>query len=72
MPAIFSQHPRATTCYLLFELALRPDLHWEDLDLAIETSNIWRANSGGLTALPTKTPSSERRIALPTPCLCSL
>jgi len=31
-----------------------------------------RTNSGGLTALPTKTKCSERRIALPTPCLRSL
>ncbi|CAG7640543.1 hypothetical protein SBRY_30440 [Actinacidiphila bryophytorum] len=31
-----------------------------------------RTNSSGLTALPTKTQSSERRIALPTPCLRSL
>ena len=31
-----------------------------------------RTNSSGLTALPTKTQSSERRIALPTECLHSL
>ncbi|MEU7385009.1 site-specific integrase, partial [Streptomyces sp. NPDC042207] len=51
-------------------------LRWEDLDLAGGTANIrrtlQRTNSGGLTPLPTKTKSSERRIALPTPCLRSL
>ncbi|AVH58231.1 MULTISPECIES: tyrosine-type recombinase/integrase [Streptomyces] len=68
----------------LFELALRTGLRkgellglrWEDLDLAGGTASIrrtlQRTNSGGLTALPTKTQSSERRIALPTPCLRSL
>lgn len=68
----------------LFELALRTGLRkgellglrWEDLDLVGGTASIrrtlQRTNSGGLTALPTKTESSERRIALPTPCLRSL
>ncbi len=68
----------------LFELALRTGLRkgellglrWEDLDLAGGTASIrrtlQRTNSSGLTALPTKTQSSERRIALPTPCLRSL
>ncbi|WP_329138319.1 site-specific integrase [Streptomyces sp. NBC_01476] len=68
----------------LFELALRTGLRkgellglrWEDLDLAGATASIrrtlQRTNSGGLTALPTKTESSERRIALPTECLRSL
>ncbi|MEV7103934.1 tyrosine-type recombinase/integrase [Streptomyces atroolivaceus] len=68
----------------LFELALHTGLRkgellglrWEDLDLAGGTASIrrtlQRTNSGGLTALPTKTQSSEQRIALPTPCLCSL
>ncbi|WP_328697074.1 tyrosine-type recombinase/integrase [Streptomyces sp. NBC_00342] len=68
----------------LFELALRTGLRkgellglrWEDLDLASGTASIrrtlQRTNSGGLTALPTKTQSSERRIAVPTPCLRSL
>lgn len=46
------------------------------LDLADGTASIprtlQRTNSGGLTTLPTKTQSSERRIALPTPCLHSL
>ncbi|MGW5611642.1 tyrosine-type recombinase/integrase [Streptomyces sp. NPDC003753] len=68
----------------LFELALRTGLRkgellglrWEDLDLAGGLASIrrtlQRTNSGGLTALPTKTMSSERRIALPTPCLRSL
>ncbi|MGO4429040.1 tyrosine-type recombinase/integrase, partial [Streptomyces sp. MCAF7] len=68
----------------LFELALHTGLRkgellglrWEDLDLTGGTASIRRTlqriNSGGLTALPTKTKSSERRIALPTPCLRSL
>ena len=68
----------------LFELALRTGLRkgellglrWEDLDLASGTASIrrtlQRTNSAGLTALPTKTHSSERRIALPTECLYSL
>lgn len=68
----------------LFELALHTGLRtgellglrWEDLNLAGGTASIrrtlQRTNSGGLTALPTKTQSSERRIALPTPCLHSL
>ena len=68
----------------LFELALRTGLRkgellglrWEDLDLANATASIrrtlQRTNSAGLTALPTKTHSSERRIALPTECLHSL
>ncbi len=70
--------------HALFELALHTGLRkgellglrWEDLDLAGGTASIrrtmQRTNSGGLTALPTKTKSSERRIALPTPCLRSL
>lgn len=68
----------------LFELALRTGLRkgellglrWEDLDLAGGTASIrrtlQRTNSQGLTALPTKTQSSERRIALPTECRRSL
>jgi integrase len=68
----------------LFELALHTGLRkgellglrWEDLDLAGGTASIrrtlQRTNSNGLTALPTKTKSSERRIALPTPCQRSL
>ncbi len=68
----------------LFELAQRTGLRkgellglrWEDLDLAGGTTSIrrtlQRTNSGGLTALPTKTQSSERCIALPTECLHSL
>ncbi|WP_406178043.1 tyrosine-type recombinase/integrase [Streptomyces sp. NBC_00996] len=68
----------------LFELALHTGLRkgellglrWEDLDLTGGTVSIrrtlQRTNSGGLTALPTKTQSSERRISLPTPCLRSL
>jgi integrase len=70
--------------HALFELALRTGLRkgellglrWEDLDLARGTASIrrtlQRTNTAGLTALPTKTQSSERRIALPTPCLRSL
>ena len=68
----------------LFELALHTGLRkgellglrWEDLDLTGGTASIrrtlQRTNTAGLTALPTKTQSSERRIALPTPCLRSL
>ncbi|QIY68792.1 tyrosine-type recombinase/integrase [Streptomyces sp. RLB1-33] len=68
----------------LFELALHTGLRkgellglrWEDLDLTGGTASIRRTlrrtNTAGLTALPTKTQSSERRIALPTPCLHSL
>ena len=68
----------------LFELALHTGLRkgellglrWEDLNLASGTASIrrtlQRTNSTGLTALPTKTRSSERRIALPTECLHSL
>ena len=68
----------------LFELALRTGLRkgellglrWEDLDLTGGTASIrrtlQRTNSAGLTALPTKTHTSERRIALPTECLHSL
>ncbi|RMB81842.1 site-specific integrase [Streptomyces shenzhenensis] len=70
--------------HALFGLALRTGLRkgellglrWEDLDLVGGLASIrrtlQRTNSGGLTALPTKTKSSERRIALPTPCLRSL
>ncbi|WP_234331178.1 tyrosine-type recombinase/integrase [Streptomyces sp. NRRL F-4474] len=70
--------------HALLELALHTGLRkgellglrWEDLDLASGTASIrrtlQRTNSSGLTALPTKTQSSERRIALPTPCLRSL
>jgi integrase len=51
-------------------------LRWGDLDLTGGTASIrrtlQRTNTAGLTALPTKTQSSERRIALPTPCLRSL
>ncbi|MET7686032.1 site-specific integrase [Streptomyces sp. NPDC005423] len=68
----------------LFELALHTGLRkgellglrWEDLNLTGGTASIrrtlQRTNSSGLTALRTKTQSSERRIALPTPCLRSL
>jgi len=68
----------------LFELALRTGLRkgellglrWEDLDLTGGTASVrrtlQRTNSSGLTALPTKTQSSERRIALPGECLHSL
>ncbi|MFC9063045.1 tyrosine-type recombinase/integrase, partial [Streptomyces sp. NPDC057074] len=69
---------------LLFELALHTGLRkgellglrWEDLNLDGGTASIrrtlQRTNSSDLTAIPTKTQSSERRIALPTPCLRSL
>ncbi|MBV6697365.1 site-specific integrase [Kitasatospora aureofaciens] len=67
----------------MFELALHTGLRkgellglrWEDLDLAGGTASIrrtlQRTNSSSLTALPTKTQSSERRSA-PTPCPRSL
>ncbi|MDH6123944.1 site-specific integrase [Kitasatospora sp. GP82] len=70
--------------HALFELALHTGfrkgellgLRWENLDLTGGTASIrrtlQRTNTGGLVALPTKTQSSERRIALPTPCLRSL
>lgn len=68
----------------MFELALHTglrkgellSLRWEDLDLTGGTVSIrrtlQRTNTAGLTALPTKPRSSERRIALPTPCRHSL
>ncbi|MFD4874671.1 tyrosine-type recombinase/integrase [Streptomyces sp. NPDC058420] len=68
----------------LFELALRTGLRkgkllglrWEDLDLNAGTATIrhtlQRTNGSGLTTLPTKTISSERRIALPASCVASL
>jgi integrase len=68
----------------LFELALRTGLRkgellglrWDDLDLESGTASIrrtlQRTSSRGLTTLPTKTASSERRIALPTECIRSL
>ncbi|WP_327724780.1 site-specific integrase [Streptomyces europaeiscabiei] len=70
--------------HALFELALHTGLrkgellglHWEDLDLDTGTAAIRRTlqriSAGGLTALPTKTRASERRIALPTRCAQSL
>ncbi|MFE6054225.1 tyrosine-type recombinase/integrase, partial [Kitasatospora sp. NPDC056446] len=70
--------------HALFELALRTGLRkgellglrWEDLDHVNGTASIrrtlQRTRSGGLTTLPTKTVSSERRIALPASCLLSL
>ncbi|MBC9730900.1 site-specific integrase [Streptomyces sp. TRM68367] len=68
----------------LFELALRTGLRkgellglrWEDLDLNSGTATIrrtlQRTTSRGLATLPTKTISSERRIALPASCITSL
>ncbi|WP_089106924.1 tyrosine-type recombinase/integrase [Streptomyces hyaluromycini] len=68
----------------LFELALRTGLRkgellglrWEDLNLDAGTATIrrtlQRTRTGGLTTLPTKTISSERRIALPVSCVASL
>ncbi|MEV6738569.1 site-specific integrase [Streptomyces sp. NPDC051104] len=68
----------------LFELALHTGLRkgellglrWEDLDLDGGTASIrrtlQRTTSRGLATLPTKTISSERRIALPAPCVTSL
>ncbi|MGA5642809.1 tyrosine-type recombinase/integrase [Streptomyces cinereoruber] len=68
----------------LFELALRTGLRkgellglrWEDVDLNGGTASIrrtlQRTRTAGLTTLPTKTISSERRIALPAACVASL
>ncbi|KOV57494.1 tyrosine-type recombinase/integrase [Streptomyces sp. MMG1121] len=68
----------------LFELALRTGLRkgellglrWEDLNLDAGTATIrrtlQRTRTGGLTTLPTKTISSERRIALSASCVTSL
>ena len=68
----------------LFELALRTGLRkgellglrWEDVDLDAGTASIrrtlQRTTSRGLATLPTKTISSERRIALPASCVASL
>ncbi|WP_030238524.1 tyrosine-type recombinase/integrase [Streptomyces sp. NRRL S-350] len=70
--------------HALFELALRTGLRkgellglrWEDLDLDASTASIrrtlQRTRTGGPTTLPTKTISSERRIALPVACVTSL
>ncbi|WP_079406601.1 tyrosine-type recombinase/integrase [Streptomyces sp. 3211] len=70
--------------FALYELALRTGLRkgellglqWEDLDLRKGTASIrrtlQRTQTGGLTALPTKTRASERRIALPSECIHSL
>ncbi|MGW2038340.1 tyrosine-type recombinase/integrase [Streptomyces virginiae] len=70
--------------FALYELALRTGLRkgellglqWEDLDLHGGTASIRRTlqhtQTGGLTALPTKTRASERRIALPGECIRSL
>ncbi|MFL9683668.1 MULTISPECIES: tyrosine-type recombinase/integrase [unclassified Streptomyces] len=70
--------------HALYELALRTGLrkgellglHWEDLDFdtgaASISRSLQRTRTGGLTALPTKTRASERRIALPTGCVQSL
>ncbi len=78
--AAAQSHRHAT----LFELALRTGLRkgellglrWEDLDLDGGTATIrrtlQRTNSKGLATLPTKTLSSERRIALPASCITSL
>ncbi|CAM5278282.1 Site-specific integrase OS=Streptomyces alboniger OX=132473 GN=CP975_29685 PE=4 SV=1 [Streptomyces alboniger] len=68
----------------LFELALHTGLRkgellglrWEDLNLDTGTAAIrrtlQRTSTSGLTALPTKTRASERRIVLPARCLQSL
>ena len=70
--------------HALFDLALHTGLRkgellglrWEDLDLDAGTAAIrrtlQRTSTGGLTTLPTKTRTSERRIALPTRCVQSL
>ncbi|MEV0734820.1 tyrosine-type recombinase/integrase [Streptomyces sp. NPDC050549] len=78
------QASKTDRLHALYELALRTGLrkgellglHWEDLDLDAGTVSIRRSlqrtRTGGLTALPTKTRASERRIALPTECVHSL
>ncbi|MBA4863259.1 site-specific integrase [Streptomyces sp. PSKA54] len=68
--------------HALFELALRTGLRkgellglrWTDLDggTASIRRTLQRTTGRGLTTLPTKTTSSERRITLPTGCLRSL
>ncbi|MDX3753819.1 tyrosine-type recombinase/integrase [Streptomyces sp. AK08-02] len=80
----FLDAARADRVHALYELALRTGLrkgellglHWEDLDLNSGTATIrhslQRTRTGGLTHLPTKTRTSERRIALPTECINSL
>ncbi|WP_405016963.1 site-specific integrase [Kitasatospora sp. NBC_00070] len=81
---VFLSAAQGHRLHALFELALRTGLRkgellglrWEDLDLTGGTASVrrtlQRTRTGGLTTLPTKTTSSERRIALPTPCLRSL
>lgn len=78
------QAAKTDRLHALYELALRTGLrkgellglHWEDLDLDAGTASIRRSlqrtRTGGLTALPTKTRASERRIALPTECVNTL
>ncbi|MFG2999362.1 tyrosine-type recombinase/integrase [Streptomyces sp. NPDC048340] len=75
---------RGHRLHALFELALHTGLRkgellglrWEDLNLDTGTAAIrrtlQRTSTGGLTALPTKTRASERRIVLPARCLHSL
>ncbi|MFE3737482.1 replication initiator [Streptomyces sp. NPDC059134] len=70
--------------FALCELALRAGLRkgellglqWEDLDLrtgaACIRRTLQRTQTGGLTALSTKTRASERRIALPCECIHAL
>jgi len=78
------QASKTDRLHALYELALRTGLRkgellglrWEDLDLDAGTASIRRSlqrtRTRGLTALPTKTRASERRIALPTECIHSL
>lgn len=78
------QASKTDRLHALYELALRTGLRkgellglrWEDLDLDAGTASIRRSlqrtRTRGLTALPTKTRASERRIALPTECINSL
>ena len=70
--------------HALFELALRTglrrgellELKWSDIDLNIATLDVrrtlQRAPETGLTLLPPKTKTSERRIALPDECVQAL
>ncbi|WP_371659892.1 tyrosine-type recombinase/integrase [Streptomyces sp. NBC_00280] len=80
----FLSAARGHRLHTLFELALHTGLRkgellglcWEDLNLDTGTAAIrrtlQRTSTGGLTALPTKTRASERRIVLPARCLQSL
>lgn len=56
---------RGDCLFALYELALRTGC------IASIRRTLQRTETGGLTALPTKTRASERRIALPSECIHS-